>query len=91
MARHLMIGIPERTLRQAGPVLVAGHSGWTQTFDARLEGRTVRIQTVTLVTPSCAYDLMLVAAGDPDTAQRAFEAWVGGFAVAEVDTAGRAP
>jgi hypothetical protein len=91
MARHLMIGIPERTLRQAGPVLVAGRSGWTQTFDARLEGRTVRIQTVTLVTSNCAYDLMLVAAGDPDPALRAFEAWVEGFTVAEVDTAGGAP
>jgi hypothetical protein len=91
MARHLMIGIPERTLRQAGPFLVAGRSGWTQTFDARLEGRTVRIQTVTLVTAGCSYDLILVAAGDPEPAQRAFEAWVEGFTVSEVDTAGRAP
>lgn len=91
MARHLMIGIPERTLRQAGPFLVAGRSGWTQTFDARLEGRTVRIQTVTLVTSGCAYDLMLVAAGDPEPAQRSFQAWVEGFTVSEVDTAGRTP
>jgi len=91
MARHLMIGIPERTLRQAGPFLVGGRSGWTQTFDARLEGRTVRIQTVTLVTAGCAYDFLVVAAGDPEPAQRAFEAWVDSFSLSELDTAGRAP
>jgi hypothetical protein len=90
MARHLMIGIPERTLRQAGPYLVAGRSGWTQTFDARLEGRTVRIQTVTLVTPDCAYDFLVVAAGDPEPAQRDFEKWVESFALAEPESAGRA-
>jgi hypothetical protein len=91
MARHLMIGIPERTLRQAGPYRVADRSGWMQTFDARVEGRTVRIQTVTLVTPACAYDFLVVAAGDPEPAHRAFEAWVEGFSLTEVDTAGRAP
>lgn len=91
MARHLMIGIPERTLRQAGPVSVAGQSGWTQTFDARLEGRTVRIQTVTLVTAGCAYDFLVVAAGDPEPAQRAFESWVESFWLPELDTAGRTP
>lgn len=91
MAQHLMIGIPERTLRQAGPYQVAGRSGWTQTFDARVEGKMVRIQTVTLVTAACAYDFLVVAAGDPEPAQRAFEAWVESFSLTEVDTAGRAP
>ena len=91
MARHLLIGISERTLRQAGPVAVAGRSGWTQTFDARLEARTVRIQTVTLVTSSCAYDFLVVAAGDPEPAQRSFEAWVESFSLADVATAGQAP
>ncbi len=91
MARHLMIGIPERTLRLAGPAPVAGRSGWTQTFDARLEGRMVRIQTVTLVNSGCAYDFMLVAAGAPEPAQRVFEAWVEGFSLADVASAGQAP
>ena len=91
MARHLMIGVPERTLRQAGPYPVAGRSGWTQTFDARLEERTVRIQTVTLVTAACAYDFLVVAAGDPEAALRDFEAWVSSFALSEPDSAGRAP
>jgi hypothetical protein len=91
MARHLMIGIPERTLRQAGPYLVADRSGWMQTFDARVEGRMVRIQTVTLVDADCAYDFVLVAAGDPGPAQRDFEAWVEDFSLTRVDTAGRTP
>ena len=91
MARHLMIGIPERTLRQAGPFQVAGRSGWTQIWDARLEERTVRVQTVTLVTTDCAYDFLVVAAGEPEMAQRDFVAWVESFALAGADTAGRAP
>jgi hypothetical protein len=91
MARHLMIGIPERTLRQSGPYPVGGRSGWMQTFDARVDGRMVRIQTVTLVTAACAYDFLVVAAGDSEPAQRAFEAWVEGFSLTGVDTAGRAP
>jgi hypothetical protein len=91
MARHLMIGIPERTLRQAGPTSLAGRPGWAQTFDARLEGRTVRIQTLTLVASGCAYDFLVVAAGDPVPAQRDFEAWARSFSLAELDTAGRAP
>ena len=91
MARHLMIGIPERTLREAHPVSVAGHSGWAQIFDARLEGRTVRVQTVTVVTSGCAYDFLVVTADDSEPAQRVFEAWVDSFSLAEVDTAGAAP
>src|SRR5262245_36390713 len=45
MARHLVIGIPERTLREGGPREIAGRTGWLQTLDARLDGRTVRIKT----------------------------------------------
>jgi hypothetical protein len=91
MARHLMIGIPERTLRQAGPAQVAGRAAWTQTFDARLEGRTVRVQTVTLLAGACAYDFLMVASGETGPAERDFAAWVESFSIPEVDTAGRAP
>ena len=91
LARHLTIGIPERTLREAGPVSVAGGSGWTQTFDARLEARTVRIQTVTLVSAGCAYDFLVVAAGDPEPAQRTFRAWVESFSLDGVAGAGQTP
>lgn len=91
MARHLMIGIPERTLRQAGPAQVAGHAAWTQTFDARLEGRTVRVQTVTLLAAGCAYDFLMVASGETEPVARVFESWVESFKIPEVDTVGRTP
>ncbi|HEY8153031.1 MAG TPA: hypothetical protein VII72_02770 [Myxococcota bacterium] len=91
MARHLMIGIPERTLRQAGPASLVGLPAWSQIFDARLDGRTVRIQTLTLVAAGCAYDFLVVAAGDPEPAQRDFEAWLGSFSLAAVGAAGQAP
>jgi len=91
LAGHLVIGIPERTLRQAGSLLVAGQSGWTQTFDARLENRTVRLKTVTLVAAGCAYDLMLVSKGEFEPAERAFDAWVDSFALNDGASAGGAP
>ena len=79
MARHLVIGIPERVLREGGPREIAGRSGWLQSFDARLDGRTVRIKTLTLVAGDCAYDLLLVAEGDHAPAERAFDAWAASF------------
>jgi hypothetical protein len=91
MARHLVIGIPERTLREGGPREVAGRPAWLQTFDARLEGRTVRIKTLTLVAGACAYDLLLVAEGDFAPAERSFDAWVESFALTRAEPAGAAP
>jgi hypothetical protein len=91
LARQLVIGIPERTLRQAGPVVVAGQSGWTQTLDVRFENRTARLKTVTLVAGGCAYDLMLVANGEFEPVERVFDAWVDSFALSGVASAGGAP
>jgi hypothetical protein len=81
MARHLVVGIPERTLREGGPREIAGRSGWLQIFDARLEGRSVRIETLTLVAEGCAYDLLLVTEGDFEPAERCFDAWAASFAL----------
>ena len=91
MARQLVIGIPERTLRDGGPREIAGAPAWLQTFDARLEGRTVRIKTLTLVFAGCAYDLSLVAEADFESAARAFDAWVESFALTRSEPAGEAP
>jgi hypothetical protein len=91
LARHLVIGIPEHTLRQAGPTQVAGRSGWTQTFDARLEGRTARVKTVTLVAAGCAYDFVLVASRGFEVGERDFDAWIASFSPPELDTAGGPP
>jgi hypothetical protein len=91
LARHLVIGIPEHTLRQAGPAAVAGRSGWTQTFDARLDGRTVRVKTVTLVAAGCAYDFVLVAGEGFEASEQDYDAWTRGFSPPEIDTAGGPP
>jgi hypothetical protein len=91
MARHLVIGIPERVLREGGPRELAGHPAWLQSFDARLEGRTVRIKTLTLVAHGCAYDLLLVAEGDSAPAERAFDAWTATFALTRDPSAQAAP
>ena len=91
MARQLLIGIPERTLREGGPREIAGRSGWLQTFDARLDGRMVRIKTMTLVSGDCAYDLVLVAEGDSEPAERVFDAWVDSFVLTRGDVAGGTP
>jgi hypothetical protein len=79
MARTLVLGIRERTLRQAGPIVVAGRSGWSQTFDTRSDGVAVRVKTVTVVIGGCSYDWTLVAIGDFAPAERAFDAWWGTF------------
>lgn len=75
MARHLVIGVRERKVVAAGPLLVAGRSGWTQTFDTSREGVSVRVKTVTLVAGGCSFDWVLASAGDFDVAEAAFDAW----------------
>ena len=75
LARHLIIGLPERTLRQSGPVSVGEAPGWMQTFDTEDAGRAVRIKTVTLVSGSCAIDWILSARADFDRVEPDFDAW----------------
>jgi len=79
MARNLLLGIRGRTLRQAGPIVVAGRNGWSQTFDTESDGVAVRVKTVTVVIDGCIYDWTLVATGDFAPAERAFDAWWGTF------------
>jgi hypothetical protein len=85
MARSLLLGIRGRTLLQAGPVVVAGRNGWSQTFDTRSDGVAVRVKTVTVVIDGCTYDWTLAATGDFAPAERAFDAWWGTF---RLDTPG---
>ena len=79
MARSLVIGLNERELLAAGPRLVAGRSGWTQSFETSRDGVTVFVKTVTLVTGDCSFDWVLVAAGSRQRAETAFDAWWGSF------------
>ena len=84
MARHLVMGLPQRTLVAAGPIEVDGRNAWTQTFDTLEAGRGARLKTVTLVLDRCTLDWILMAAGSPpfEEAERAFDAWWQGFRLA---------
>jgi len=79
MARSLLLGVRERDLLQAGPVVVAGRTGWSQTFDTRTDGVVVRVKTVTVVIERCTYDWMLAAVGEFGAVERVFDAWWGTF------------
>jgi len=79
MARHLVIGLPERTLVAAGPTQVAGRDAWTQTFDTVQGGAPVRVKTVTLVAADCSFDWILATGGAFEPAEQAFDAWWASF------------
>jgi hypothetical protein len=79
MARHLVIGVEDRTLVRAGPVRVAGRSGWTQTLETRRGDVPVLVKTVTLVVGDCTFDWILVAAGPFAPAEGAFDRWWASF------------
>lgn len=79
MARHLVIGLPERTLVAAGPTQVDGRDAWTQTFDTVQGGVSVRVKTVTLVADGCSFDWILATAAAFEPAEQAFDAWWGSF------------
>ena len=76
MARHLRIGLPPYTLRQAGPVAVAGRSGWSQTLDTLQDREAVRVKTVTLVVEGCTLDWVLVSSRVFEEAEPDFDRWV---------------
>ena len=75
MARHLLFGLPERTLVEAGPTQVDGRDAWTQTFDTVQGDVSVRVKTVTLVAGGCCFDLILMSPGAFAPAEQAFDAW----------------
>ena len=79
MARHLLIGLPERTLVAAGPTQVDGRDAWTQTLDTVQKGVSVRVKTVTLVAADCSFDWILMTAADFEPAEQAFDAWWDSF------------
>jgi hypothetical protein len=79
MARTLVVGVRGRSLRQAGPVVVAGRRGWSQTFDIRSDGVAERFKMVTVVIDGCTYDWTLGVVGEFAAAERGFDAWWGSF------------
>ena len=83
MARHLLIGVPDRELESAGPVEVAGLDGWSQTFVSG-DAPSVRIKTITVVRGDCTVDWVLASTGDFATAETDFDAWWQSFDAASV-------
>lgn len=79
-ARHLLIGVEPRTLRQSGPVAIGSFSGWSQVVDVGKGASPVRVKTLTLLVEDCAYDWVLTARDDFDTHEPTFDAWWQSFA-----------
>ena len=75
MARNLVVGVGERELLQAGPVVVGGSNGWLQTFDIAADGALARVTTVTAVIEDCTFDWTLVTKGEPLETREAFDTW----------------
>lgn len=75
LARHLMIGLGARTLRQSGPVGIGSLRGWSQTFDTDHDGRLVRVKTVTIVAGKCTFDWILSAETGFESVEADFDAW----------------
>ncbi len=61
LARHLMIGTPDRKSRAAGRLDHHGNEGWWQMMDSVENGEDVRIKTVTLVGGGCVFDWVLIS------------------------------
>jgi hypothetical protein len=79
MARHLVIGLPDRELVAAGPIPVDGRNGWAQVFDTVRGDVSIRVKTVTVVASDCTFDWVLGSTGDFDAAEVEFDAWWGTF------------
>ena len=75
MARHLLIGARERSLRQAGPVEVDGLDGWVQVFDIPEGSARVQVKTITAVSGPCVFDWLLASRGSVDRVEPEFDAW----------------
>jgi hypothetical protein len=79
LARHLVIGLPDRSRLEGRAVLVDGRPGWLQRYEVRLDASTRRLTSVTTVVRECVIDFVLV---EPDAAPgsaQEFERWWGSF------------
>ncbi len=74
-ARHLLIGVSPRTVRQSGPVAVGPYGGWTQVVDVGEGEGALRLKTLTLLVEDCTYDFVLTARGDFAALEPAFDEW----------------
>lgn len=75
MARHLLIGLKPRNVVESQAVSLDGRSGWVQVVDTAVDGKPVRLKTVTLVVGDCSFDWVLATSSDPIGAEAEFDAW----------------
>jgi len=84
-ARNLRLGLGPTTTTYAGPAVHLGHPAWSQAFEARVDGRPVFVEAVTVVVGYCTYDFVLVSPRDPRELDGVFRAWWTGFSPAPDD------
>ena len=73
LARHLLVGLRDRTMIEANEVQVNGRVASHRLLEGRMSDERVRIESYTLKSDRCVYDLLYVAAPD------VFDAWRGDF------------
>lgn len=79
LARHLVIGLPDRSRLEARAVLVDGRPGWLQRYEIRVDASRRRLTSVTTVVHECVIDFVLVEADAPGGAAAEFDRWWGSF------------
>ena len=75
LARHLLIGVPDREQLGSEAVQVGPWAGWSQTFDTLQEGIAIRVKTVTIVAGRCAVDWILTSQWGFDEVEPSFDGW----------------
>ena len=79
LARHLVIGLPDRSLLEARAVVVDGRPGWLQRYELSVDAATRRLTSVTTVVRECVIDFVLVEPHPASGSAQEFERWWGSF------------
>jgi hypothetical protein len=79
LARHLVVGLPDRSRLEARAVEGDGRPGWLQRYELKLDATTRRLTTVTVVMGRCVVDFVLVEPGAEPGSEAEFERWWGSF------------
>ena len=77
LARHLVIGLPDRSRLEARAVLVDGRPGWLQRDEVTVDASIRQLTSVTTVVRECVIDFVLVEPGTAPGSAQEFERWVG--------------
>ncbi|MEN8181013.1 MAG: hypothetical protein ABFS46_00600 [Myxococcota bacterium] len=75
LARHLVIGVPDRSPLEGSAVEVDGGEGWFQRTLVRLDEQSRWLDSVTTVRGDCVLDFLLLAPVDSPELQAEFSGW----------------